>query len=67
MIRLYIDGTLVGEQETPSLPIARGEHEVTVGRYSSSGYFLGDIDEVNVYNHEWSPAEVAAHYAALRP
>jgi hypothetical protein len=62
-----VDGVPVGPPlATPSLPVARGEQEIAVGRFSNSAYFVGDIDEVNLFNYAWSAEDVAAHYEGMR-
>lgn len=63
VITLYVDGEEIVQLETEPLPIARGENQLVIGKFSTSAKFIGNIDEVNVLNHAWTAADVADHYA----
>jgi hypothetical protein len=75
-IYLYVDGLRItpnfgtgtitpgnGIMSTP-VPVSIGAKQVadTSGNYN--GQWVGDIDEVAIYNYALSPAQVAAHYWA---
>lgn len=66
-LTLYVDGIQALELDTPFLPIARGEYQLAIGKFSNTGFFIGDIDEVNVLNHAWSDTDVAQHYVQMLP
>jgi len=61
-VKLYLDGKEVMAINGKDLPILRCEDFLTVGRFSSYGYFVGDIDEVNVFNYAMTSDEVAGLY-----
>jgi hypothetical protein len=65
VISLYVDGEEVVQLETSSLPIARGEDQLVIGKFSTSAKFIGSIDEVTVLNHAWTAGDVADHYAEI--
>jgi hypothetical protein len=63
---LFVNGELVGAQTAVSVPndlrptrIGEGRNEFDPGDYR----FLGDIDEVAIYNTALTPSRVAYHYA----
>lgn len=64
---LYVDGAQVLQLDTPSFPIARGEYQLAIGKFSNTGFFVGDIDEVNVLNHAWSDTDVVQHFVQMHP
>ncbi len=57
-IKLYLDGQLAFSLEGLDKPIARGEAFATVGRCFSDNYFIGDVDEVNVFNYELNAEQI---------
>ncbi|HEY2761738.1 MAG TPA: LamG domain-containing protein, partial [Pirellulales bacterium] len=67
-MRLYANGELVAEGEDPSeLPSGL---RLLVGRlYPGSGDrpFIGQLDELALYNRALTPAEIGAHYHLIRP
>ncbi|HEY2760618.1 MAG TPA: LamG domain-containing protein, partial [Pirellulales bacterium] len=67
-MRLYTNGDLVGEGEDPSeLPSGM---RLLVGKlYPGSGDrpFVGQFDELALYNRALKPEEITAHYRLVRP
>jgi PKD repeat protein len=71
-LKLYVDGAEVASRTdvTAAEHLSLGYWRIggdTVNQWPSaplSGYFNGNIDEVAVYKHVLTPAEVAAHYSA---
>jgi hypothetical protein len=67
-MRLYINGEQVAEGEDPSaLPSGL---RLLVGRlYPDQGVrpFIGQLDELALYNRALSPAEITSHYKLVRP
>jgi hypothetical protein len=61
-VKLYIDGEEVMAINGKDLPILRCEDFLTVGRFSSNGYYVGDIDEVNILNYAMTSQEVMSLY-----
>jgi hypothetical protein len=57
-IKLYIDGEKVMEGVGNDLPILRGENQLVVGKYSETGFFRGDIDDVGLFNYTMTSADV---------
>lgn len=57
-MKIYIDGMKVGEKAGLDLPVMRGDKRLTVGKYSVDGYFVGDLDEVNVLNYTMTEQQV---------
>ena len=47
-------------------PIERGDVGLVVGRLGAGGYFIGNIDEVNVMNHAATDAEVTTLFRGWR-
>ena len=74
-MRLYLDGTLVAthldeRRLSPNLRVMMGQlfpqsnhlrDEIT------SRLFVGEIDEVALYDRQLSEAEIVSHYRLLRP
>ena len=67
-MRLYINGDLVGEgEDTNELPAGL---RLLIGRlYPSRNArpFIGQLDELALYNRALSPQEISKHYLLLRP
>ena len=67
-MRLYVNGELVAEGEDASeLPSGL---RLLVGRlYPSQGVrpFIGQLDELALYNRALSAEEIATHYQLVRP
>jgi HKD family nuclease len=63
VLRLYVDGQQVASLNTNAMP-ATDTMPLTIGKNSSSNsnYFIGDIDEVRVYNRALSAQEVSDAY-----
>jgi hypothetical protein len=61
-IKLYVDGERVLQQAGSDLPILRGDNRLVIGKFSVSGFFEGDINEVLVRNYAMTDAEVAELY-----
>jgi hypothetical protein len=63
VLRLYVDGQQVASLNTNAIP-ATDTMPLTIGKNSSSNsrYFIGDIDEVRVYNRALSAQEVSDAY-----
>ena len=59
-IKLYLDGKRVLQRPGSDLPILRGDDRLVVGKFSSNGFFVGDIDEMLVRNYAMTDAEVAS-------
>ena len=70
-LKLYLDGQQVGLRTDVTV----GEH-LNIGYWriggdtvsgwpnaGTNGFFTGSVDEVAVYKHELTPAEIADHYA----
>jgi hypothetical protein len=57
-VKLYIDGARVQQIEGLDLPIRRGTNRLTVGKFSVSGYFVGDLDDVSVLNYTMTDEDV---------
>jgi RHS repeat-associated protein len=63
----YLDGQQVGTGAALSANINYCGTSISIGEGSpSDGYFSGSIDEVALYNHALTTAQVQAHYAASR-
>ena len=62
LLSLYLDGT--SKDTTASLPTIVGTaDESSIGNNANSGqYFLGNLDEVSIYNAELSAADVTTLY-----
>ncbi|MFN4337017.1 MAG: LamG domain-containing protein, partial [Candidatus Nitrosocaldus sp.] len=63
-LRLYVDGTLVSSLSTTAIPDYNWNTPLTIGKNSldNSRYFIGDIDEVRVYNRALTAQEVSNAY-----
>jgi hypothetical protein len=57
-IKLYIDGVKVLEHAGNDLPILRGDQRLVVGKYSTSNFFEGDIDDVGLFNYAMTEEDV---------
>jgi hypothetical protein len=57
-IKLYVDGVRVMQMAGADLPVLRGDDRLTVGKFSISGLFVGNIDEVNVLNYALTDEDV---------
>jgi len=56
-VELYVDGVLVAQDTTNPIAFVRASTQTIIGRVASD--FVGDIDEVRVYNRASTAAEVA--------
>src|SRR2546427_190812 len=63
LVRLYVDGVLVAQDTTSPITSVRTATQTVVGQVASN--FAGDIDEVLVFAHSLSDAEVAALASGL--
>ncbi len=64
--KLYVDGVLRDETDTPGNLIYPDSGPVVVGRRECcSHYFKGTIDEVRIYNRALSDTEVKEHYQGI--
>lgn len=64
-VRLYVDGVIVSSQ-TPICTAARGSYDFQIGTMTTgSGFFNGDIAEIQIYNRALTPAELTTLNAAL--
>jgi len=61
-IKLYIDGVKVMERDGVDLPILRGEQRLVVGKYSTSNFFKGFVDDVGLFNYAMSEEDVESLY-----
>jgi hypothetical protein len=65
-IRLYVDGTQIGSKSTTATPDIDGSQPLRIGANSNpSGninYFIGEIDEVRVWNRAISATEISDQY-----
>ncbi len=60
IIRLYVDGVIVAEQNS-LCPGARGNYDLQVGAMTiSSGFFNGDIAEIQLFNRALSAQEITS-------
>jgi hypothetical protein len=66
VMRLYVNGSLVGSRETSAALIAQpgGSTVIGAGAGGHSGFFAGDIDEVALYPRAIIRSHVSAHEAA---
>jgi hypothetical protein len=58
-IKLYVDGVKVLESAGDDLPILRGDNRLVVGKFSTSNFFQGDIDDVGLFNYAMTEDDVA--------
>jgi len=64
-VRLYVDGVIVAEQN-PLCTAARGNYDFQVGAMTTtSGFFTGDLAEVQVFNRALSAWEIATTVSEL--
>jgi hypothetical protein len=66
---LYVDGARAGSVFTPFRPNDSGALGLGVGRSAAGApafFFDGLLDDVAVYPHALTAADVAAHYAAAK-
>ncbi len=61
---LYIDGTLVNSATGTAGAIAASMQPLEIGRWFGGDTFAGGIDEVAIYDHALTAAQVAQHFAA---
>lgn len=61
-IKIYIDGQLKNQATGYDKPIWRGNTNLYIGRWSSSLYYQGYIDEVAVFNYAMSQNEAENYY-----
>jgi hypothetical protein len=63
-VRLYIDGVQVSSLSTSATPDNTGIQPVRIGANSLSlnGFFIGNVDEVRVWNRALSSTEIANAY-----
>ncbi|HUQ05554.1 MAG TPA: LamG domain-containing protein [Kofleriaceae bacterium] len=61
-VKLYIDGQRVAEATGTDLPVLRGDDRLVVGKYLTSNYFTGAIDEVNLFNYPMTADDVYGLY-----
>ncbi len=64
-LRLYVDGMLVAYRDNiNAIPDYNGTRPLVIGKnsYDNSRYFIGDIDEVRVYNRALTEQEVVDAY-----
>ena len=66
-LKLYVDGQKVLQIPASDLPMLRGEDRLVVGKFSVSGLFVGDIDEVLVRNYAMTENEVLELYRYYVP
>lgn len=71
LLRLYVDGTLIGTATAPSGKSISSSSSLAIGYDFSSGttgcgseYFNGTIDEVRIYSRALSSAEIQSLYEA---
>lgn len=70
-LSLYVNGSKSSEVKVET-PLLDQEHQITIGRYSTSTQekhahtrqFLGEIDELAVYDYALSPDAIRARYEA---
>ncbi len=62
-MRMFIDGTNVGNSTTPVLIDINNANPLRAGNSPCGGYY-GSLDELSIYGRALSPAEVAALYNA---
>jgi RHS repeat-associated protein len=61
-VRLYLDGSMIGEWSHPGLAFKFSTLLRLGGRYDTSCKFTGDMDDVRIYNRALSAAEVRETY-----
>ena len=73
--KLYVNGALVASGTAPAFAVNGGSglvKDLALGaNFNGDGlatrYFGGDLDEIAIYNYEFSPAQVSQHYAVGGP
>ena len=58
LAEIYVDGILVAQDNSNPIASVRSSTQTTVGRIASE--FVGDIDEVRVYNRALNESEIAS-------
>ncbi len=53
-LKLYLDGVLVASSTGVDKALLRGDNYLYVGKFSGN-YFQGSLDEVQVFNYEYTP------------
>jgi hypothetical protein len=66
-LKLYVDGEKVLQIAGSDLPMLRGEDRLVLGKYSTSEFFVGDIDEVLVRNYAMTEEEVRELFVEYLP
>jgi Concanavalin A-like lectin/glucanases superfamily len=62
-LTIYIDGAVSGMPLTPTSPIDAHAGAVTIGASAMGwGFFVGDLDEVAIYEKVLDPAEIKQHH-----
>ena len=61
---VYIDNVEVASITSFSGSMGNGSKEVQIGRRGDGNYFIGDIDEVRIFNRVLSDAEISRLYQA---
>jgi Concanavalin A-like lectin/glucanases superfamily len=64
-VKIYVGGERMLQRVGSDRPILRGDKRLVVGKFSTSGYFVGNIDEVNVLNYALTDKGVATLYSNL--
>jgi RHS repeat-associated protein len=62
--RLYVDGVQVGASQIGSVTVDNSSGALRIGQMSTN--WVGDLDEVALYDEALTTTEVAQHYAAGR-
>lgn len=66
-LRMYINGIL-NVSETFTNPMDHGAGDLFIGSNDATGgFFNGSLDDIRIYNHGMSDAEVSALYSSLSP
>jgi hypothetical protein len=77
-LKLYVDYDLNGvsdQDEGPfqiagsDLPMKRGDSSnyIAIGKYSTSGFFKGDVEDVSIFNHPMTSQAIRARTIATHP
>jgi hypothetical protein len=64
-VRLYLDGAEVGAGTPTTISIYYTEGDLSIGRYGTSWYYSGLIDEVVIYDRALSPEEIKQRYSSI--
>jgi phosphatidylserine/phosphatidylglycerophosphate/cardiolipin synthase-like enzyme len=64
VVKLYVDGEQVQSLITPRRPDATGDQPLRIGANSIAPdrYFVGEIDEVRIWNRDLTPNEISSQY-----